>query len=130
MSSTPLSPASAGRDKRWFAQLLEARSEDSLLEVCHRYLASIRRSGLHGLPLACRPIPIEDATDLSAYALQLVRYRCDVDDPAPVLLRMSAFFVHANVRMAQILRHMNNTAEADIILSRIGREPARDSAQG
>ena len=121
MSSTPPSSTPAGRDQRWFTQLAGARSDSDLLKLCRRYLACIRRSALEGLPLACRPIPLEDATDLSAYALQLVRYRCEVDDPSPLVLRMAAFFVQANVRMAQILRQMNDAAAADSILARIGR---------
>lgn len=121
MSSTPLPHDSPATGKRWLAQLAKARSEAELLKACRRYLASIRRSGIEHLPLACRPIPIEDATDLSAYALQLVRYRCEVDDPSTLVLRMAAFFVQANVRMAQILRQMNDAAAADSILARIGR---------
>jgi hypothetical protein len=126
MSSTPPSSTPAGRDQRWFTQLAGARSDSDLLKLCRRYLACIRRSALEGLPLACRPIPLEDATDLSAYALQLVRYRCEVENPSPLVLRMSAFFAHANVRMAQILRQMNDAGEADIILARIGAQSSRD----
>jgi hypothetical protein len=92
-------------------------------------VGSIRRGELGVLPLACRPIPLEDASDLSAYALQLVRYRCEVDEAAGLVLRLAAFFAHANMRMAQILRHMNDSAEADRILARIGgRSNSDDSA--
>jgi hypothetical protein len=126
MGHRPLSPASPARDKRWLDRLAQARSDAQLLKVCRRYLASMRGSGWAGLPLACRPRPLEDATDLSAYALQLVRHRCEADNPSPMAVRIAAFFVHANVRMAQILRQMNDAAEADIILARLGRAPTRD----
>ena len=122
MSSAPPPSAFPPSTRRWLARLAQARTEAQLLRVCHRYLASISRPGLARLPLACRPIPLEDATDLSAYALQLVRYHCEVDDASPLVLRMSAFFAHANVRMAQILRQMNEGAEADSILARVGRD--------
>lgn len=123
MSSAPLPSASPATGRRWISQLQRARSEAQLLAVCRRFLASIRHSDLARLPLACRPIPIEDAGDLSAYALQLVRFHCEVDDPPPLVLRMAAFFAHANVRMAQILRQMNDAAEADSILAHLGRQP-------
>jgi len=119
MGSMPLSSTLPGR--RRLAGLAQARSEAQLLEACGRFLRSIPRSDLAHLPLACRPIPIEDATDLSEYALQLVRFRCEVDDSSPLVLHMAAFFAHANVRMAQILWQMNDAAEADTILGRIGR---------
>lgn len=128
MSSRAPSPESPAKGRRWYAQLRDARSEEQLLAVCRRFVASIRRAELAALPLACRPIPLEDASDLSAYALQLVRYRCDVDEAAALVLRMAAFFTHANVRMAQLLRQMNESAEADRILARIGGPRFDDSA--
>jgi hypothetical protein len=127
MSSRPPNSASPAKGSRWLAQLRQARSEAQLLKVCRRYLGSIRRAEITALPLACRPIPLEDASDLSAYALQLVRYRCEVDEAAELVLRMAAFFAHANMRMAQILRQMNESAEADRILARIGRSSCDDS---
>jgi hypothetical protein len=131
MSSKPIPPTSPDPGKPWLAQLAKARSEEELLKACRRYLASLRSSGLEKLPLACRPIPLEDAADLSAYALQLVRYHCDVDDPSPLVQRMAAFFARANMRLAQILREMNDAAAADGILARLGRprrnDPSTDS---
>ena len=126
MSYAPLPSASPATGKRWLAELLHAKSQAELLAVCRRFLTSIRRADLARLPLACRPIPLEDAGDLSAYALQLVRFRCEVDDAPPLMLRMAAFFAHANVRMAQILRQMNDAAEADTILARIGRQRSEE----
>jgi hypothetical protein len=128
MSSRPPGFASPAKGSRWLAQLRQVRSEAQLLKVCRGYLGSIRRAEIAALPLACRPIPLEDASDLSAYALQLVRYRCDVDEATELVLRMAAFFAHANMRMAQILRQMNESAEADRILARIGRPGRDDSA--
>jgi len=110
---------------RWLARIAEAQSEAKLIATCRRFLLSIRPAELARLPLACRPIPLEDAADLSAYALQLVRYHCEVEDAAPLLLRMASFFAHANVRMAKILRRMNDDIAADTILARIGRAPGR-----
>ena len=128
MSSRAPSSASPATGPRWLAQLRQVRSEAQLLKVCRRYVGSIRRAELAALPLACRPIPLEDASDLSAYALQLVRHRCEVDEAAEPVLRMAAFFAHANMRMAQILRQMNESAEADRILARIGPSRSDDSA--
>ncbi len=122
MNST-LPSSSPAKGNRWLAQLAQSRTEDQLLRTCRRYLSSIRRADIERLPLACRPIPLEDATDLSAYALQLVRYHCEVDDASPLALRMAAFYAHANMRMAQILRQMNDAAEADTILARLGHGP-------
>lgn len=105
---------------RWFARIAEAQSQASLIRTCRRFLLSLRPADLARLPLACRPIPLEDAADLSAYALQLVRYHCEVEEASPLLLRMASFFAHANVRMAKILRRMNDDVAAETILARIG----------
>lgn len=119
--------ANAGRSpatgSRWMARLAQAKTEAQLIRACRRYLISIRPFELARLPLACRPIPLEDAADLSAYALQLVRYHCEVDDASPLVLRMASFFAHANVCMAKILRRMNDRVEAESILASFGRAP-------
>ncbi len=130
MSAAPLPPSSPAKGKRWLSELVQARLDAQLLCVRRRYLSSIRRCDVEALPLACRPIPLEDATDLSAYASQLVRYRCEVDQPSLLVLCMAAFFAHANVRMARILWQMNDAAEADSILAHIGRpHPGNPSSQ-
>ena len=108
---------------RWLARLDHAKTEAQLLRVCRRYLLSIRPFELARLPLACRPIPLEDAADLSAYALQLVRHHCEVDEPSPLVLRMASFFAHANVCMAKVLRRINDHVEAESILASVGRAP-------
>ena len=118
-SRVPAGNAAAGL--RWLARLAAAKTQAEVLGLCRRYLSSMAAADRARLPIACRPIPIEDATDLSAYALQLVRYHCAVEDAPAIVLRMATFFAHANVRMAQLLRPVSNHAVADKILAEPGR---------
>ena len=123
---TPPPPQPTPPQGDWTPLLAHARSEREVLELCARRLASLDARDIEGLPRDCRPVELEDRTDLAVYALALVRrYNAEPSCP-PLLASLAQFFALANVRMARMLRHMHDEREADAWLSRMDRSGSRD----
>lgn len=110
----------------WMPLLAHARSEREVLELCEERLAALDARDIASLPRDCRPVEFEDRADLAVYALTLVRRHNAEPSCPPLLASLAQFFALANVRMAQVLRHMQHEREADALLSRMDRSPSRD----
>lgn len=113
----------------WLARLADATTARQLLRLCREYIAALPASEIARLPAACQPARMDDPSDLSAYALELVRHQYD-DADSPLLLRMAEFFANANVRMAFVLQHRNDSADADRLLSSMGLRSGSDRDRG
>lgn len=93
----------------WQARLDLADTEGDVLEAAREYLSRLSYFEIVRLPDLCRPRKLVDASDIAAYALDLVRHHCDEkDESAELVHRMAAFFAHANVRLSQILQRTND----------------------
>lgn len=119
-------PPSSPPQGDWTPLLAQVRNERELLALCAEHLAALDPREIEDLPRDCRPVELEDRTDLAVYALTLVRRHNAAPSCPPLLASLAQFFALANVRMAQVLRHMHATREADAVLSRMGRSRPRD----
>src|SRR4051794_19394623 len=90
----------------WQEKLQSAESEAEVMHLARNFLASFTPFEIAQLPEPCRPRKLLDANDLTEYAFDLVRHRCDDGVGAEYAAhRLSAFFSGAASRLAQILHH-------------------------
>ena len=115
-----------GAQVEWNPRLAHARSEREVLELCTQRLASLSAREIESLPRDCRPVELEDRTDLAVYALNLVRRQNAMPSCPALLASLAQFFALANVRIAQVLRHMHDEREADRWLSKMDRSRPQD----
>lgn len=94
-------------DFDWPALVDAAETPDDVLRVCRQYFGALSARDVQNLPASCQPTQLDTPGDLSGYALELVRQHCSENESA-LIFRMAAFFAHANVRVAQILRRTND----------------------
>lgn len=93
----------------WQELLDVAETEGKVIAVARDYLASLEPGEVARLPESCKPRKLFTAGDVGAYALDLVREHGEgMDEAAPVLHRMAAFFAHANLRLSKILAKAND----------------------
>jgi hypothetical protein len=91
--------------RSWQDAVRAADTEDDVLDLVRDFLAQFSPEEVAQLPHDCRPAKIIDARDVTEYAFELARNRCDeAGDGADVLHRLSAFFTDANERLAEIMR--------------------------
>ena len=91
--------------RSWQDAVRAADTEDDVLDLVKDFLAQFSPAEVAQLPHECRPGKILDAADVTEYALDLARNRCDeAAEGADVLQRLSAFFTDANERLAEIMR--------------------------
>lgn len=89
----------------WQDRLSGAQTEGEVVDIARDYIAQFSPEEIGELANPCKPGKIVDATDVSEYALTLMRHHCD--DGAGVatpIHRLAAFFSNASVRVSQILQ--------------------------
>ena len=90
--------------RSWQDAVRAADTEDDVLDLVRDFLAQFSPVEIAELPHPCRPGKIIDARDVTEYAFELARHRCDEpEEGAQVLHRLAAFFTDANQRLAEIL---------------------------
>jgi hypothetical protein len=94
----------------WLAAVRRAGSEDELLEVMRRYVATRAALELARLPPACRPRPPESRDDILESAVVLAREDLKA---APVgseaLHQMAAVFAEASLRLTRMVERGGRT---------------------
>jgi hypothetical protein len=88
----------------WQGHLNEASTQRDVVCVCNQFLTKWSAADLAELPEACRPREAVAVEDVSPYAVKLVLHQLGDKDSAtaPMLVRMSAFFTKAALRLAEI----------------------------
>jgi len=91
-------------------QLLDVAETDAkVIAIARDFLASLEPREVARLPERCRPRKLFTADDVGAFALDLVReHGEEMDEAAPIVHRMAAFFAHANIRLSHILSKAND----------------------
>ena len=91
----------------WQPRLNLATSPREVVQVAREYLAAWSSEDIARLPSRCRPVELECADDISAFALEVVRYDRSEDPQAAVLVhRLATFLSAATLRLSQVcLRH-------------------------
>lgn len=88
----------------WQDRLDSASTATDVVAVVREFVAQFSPTEVAQLPPACRPAKIVDAQDVTDYALDLVRHRCDESDGAKHIVdRLTAFFSSATTRLSEIL---------------------------
>ena len=90
--------------RSWQDTVRAAETEEDVLDVVRDFLAQFSPSEVARLPAACRPGKFRDALDVSEYAFELARHRCDEGEGTEETAhRLCAFFTDANQRLSEIL---------------------------
>jgi hypothetical protein len=96
----------------WQERLAAATTEAEVMHIARNFLAQFSPFEIAQLPEPCRPRKLVDGNDLTEYAFDLVRHRCDDGVGAEYAAhRLSSFFSGATARLSQIL-HERSRREA------------------
>jgi hypothetical protein len=93
----------------WEQALDQARDERDIISLVREFVASLDYHEISAMPADLRPGKFFVADDVAGYALKLAR--TVADDPGPTLAvahRFVAFFVHAHLRLSQVLARTND----------------------
>jgi hypothetical protein len=93
----------------WEQSLDRARAECDIIALVREFVASLDYREISAMPLDLRPGKFFAAGDIAGYALKLARHAAD--DPVPMLAaahRFVAFFLHAHLRLSQVLARTND----------------------
>jgi hypothetical protein len=99
----------------WQERLDAASTEEEVVSLCRDFLAQFSAYEISQLPEGCRPSRLLDGNDVSEYAFDLIRHRCDDGLGAEYAAhRLTAFFTGATGRLTQILhRRSQDDAAGD-----------------
>jgi hypothetical protein len=90
--------------RSWQDSVRAAETEADVLDLVKDFVAQFSPSEIAQLPPACRPGKFHDAGDVTEYAFDLVRHRCEEgEESADTIHRLSAFFTDANQRLSELL---------------------------
>jgi hypothetical protein len=106
-----------GQPMSWQDQLDRAATEADVVAVVREFLATVSPWEVARLPRELRPRRIHDASDVTLYALDLVRGDIhDNEGTQRVLHRLAHMFSRASLRLSAILSagHPLATADADV----------------
>lgn len=92
----------------WTERLDLAAGEAEVVAIARDYLASLDPFEVAGLPERCKPRKLFDTSDIASYAFDLARQHTEEPRAGALVHRMAAFFVHANIRLSQILASSND----------------------
>jgi hypothetical protein len=92
-------PASPSFSLSWEHGVELAKTEHEVIELARGYLAQLDPAEISALPPLCRPRKLVDASDVSSYAFDLVRYACADGEPAERVHKLAAFFSSASMRL-------------------------------
>ena len=82
--------------------LLQALSEEEVVELVRVYLGSWRPEELAEIPATCRPGKVRDAEDVGDNAYELTRARIAASGPQALLIEMETFFAQACTRLSEL----------------------------
>jgi len=93
-----------GQPLSWHGQLDRAGTEADVVALVREFLATVSPWEVGRLPEGLRPGKITDASDITAYAFELVRGDVlDNEGTQRVLHRLAHFFSRASLRLCEIL---------------------------
>jgi hypothetical protein len=92
----------------WIERIDAATSTTEILDIARVYTASLTLDEISALPLECRPRKLVDASDLSEYAMDLMRASCDSPEPSPLVLKLAAVISHAATKSSEVLSVAND----------------------
>jgi len=92
----------------WIERIDAATSTAEILDIARVYTASLTPEEIAALPMQCRPRKLVDASDLSEYAIDLMRASCDCPEPSPLVLKLAAVISHAATKGSEILSVAND----------------------
>jgi hypothetical protein len=98
----PIAPLS------WEQRLDLARSEAEVIELAREYVAQLEHWEIVLLPDHLRPYKLVDGIDVSNYAFELVRYECDDESRARLVLKLAAYFSRCSMHLSQLLSRTND----------------------
>lgn len=93
----------------WDESLDQAQDERGVIARVREFVASLDYHEISEIPVDLRPGKFFVAGDVAGYALKLARHVAD--DPGPTLAaahRFVAFFLHAHLRLSQVLARTND----------------------
>ena len=103
-----MTPTNSDTTAEWLAAVRRAATDDDLVEVMKRYVASRAPQDLMELPAACRP-PIPRGNDdilESAVVLTREELKCESGSAQHAALRqMAAVFAEASLRLSRMIGH-------------------------
>jgi hypothetical protein len=125
---TPGTPGNGNELSRahWLERLAIAGSDTAVLAVCDEYLAWIGPQALARLPRRCLPQSLETPSQLSLYALELVRYTLEVRACGALEQELAEFFSSANARVAQLMRDRERRPELARLFAATSVQLARE----
>ena len=97
-----------------------------MLAACAEYLAWIGPEALAALPRECVPQALETPSQLSVYALELVRHTLGARACSPLEQDLAEFFSSANARVAQLLRERERRPELVRLFAATSLQLARE----
>ena len=126
--NTPSAPDAGNGLSRahWLERLSIAGSEPAVLAVCADYLAWIGPEAVAALPRECLPPSLETPSQLSTYALELVRHTLAARACGPLEQDLAEFFSSANARVAQLLRERERRPELVRLFAATSLQLARE----
>lgn len=91
----------------WIDRIDAATTIDEAMDLARVYMAQFSPQEIGSLPPRCRPRKLVDASDLTEFALDLVRETCIDPEPSPTVMKMAAVISHASSRISEILAAAN-----------------------
>ena len=86
----------------------QAQDERDIISVVREFVASLDYHEISAMPLDLRPGKFFEAGDVAGYALKLARHVADQPGPTVAAHRFVAFFLHAHLRLSQVLARTND----------------------
>jgi hypothetical protein len=83
-------------------KLLQAATEEAVVELVRTFLAGWRPEELAEIPASCRPGKVRDAEDVGDLAYELTRARIAASGPQHLLKEMEVFFAQACSRLSEL----------------------------
>ena len=102
MSLFPMPPTSFHMRHVTLEKLLNATSEEEVVELVRVYLGGWRPEELADIPAASRPGKVRDAEDVGDCAYELTRARIAANGPQVLLIEMETFFAQACSRISAL----------------------------
>jgi len=86
----------------WQGRLNEAPTREAVVGVAQEFVSILGDTESDQLPPDCRPGPMEDAQQVTVFALMLAHRHDGDPKAAPALHRVTTFFTRAALRIYQI----------------------------
>lgn len=96
----------------WQESLGLARSEQDVVRIARDFVASLNPYEVAQLPAPCKPGKFFNAEDITAFAFEVVRYRCeDKEQTRELVHKIAAFFSHASTCLSRIMARASDAGE-------------------